>query len=81
VNLPVKTRLNKTLGNSIKSDINSKSNKSVMSKIERIDEKNSFKLPSSSFNKLKQMKKFTEPITERSDNFDGVMSQFMLYCA
>lgn len=52
-----------------------------MSKIERIDEKNSFKLPSSSFNKLKQMKKFTEPITERSDNFDGVMSQFMLYCA
>ena len=52
-----------------------------MSKIELIDEKNSFIMPESSFKKFKILKKFSEPITERSDNFDGILSQFLLYCA
>jgi hypothetical protein len=54
---------------------------SVRTKIELIDEKNSFIMMNTSIKKFQLSKKFSESILERSYGFEDISSQFLLHCA
>ena len=61
-------------GSSAVSDLLKKSSQTILSKIVLIDEKNSFIMRDNSIKKFQKLKKFSEPLTERSDDFEGNVS-------